>query len=215
MSSRIYLDHNACTPVDPRVLERFLEVERACPANPGSLHRAGRRARSVLEQARQEIAEVLGIASEVVTFVSGGTEANNTVVRGRGDPSLPVLLAPVEHPSVLAAAEDRGAVWWQVDASGRALIEPPSVAVGLLCLVHAQNETGVVQPVESALGLAREVGVPLHVDLSQTLGRIDIELLLREADSLAVSAHKLGGLRGLAVLIARDPGRPSAAHHRR
>jgi len=101
---KLYLDHNASTPVDPRVLDRFVEVERECPANPGSLHRAGRRARAALEEARQDVADVLSVGADSVAFVSGGTEANNLAVRGMGAPERPVLLAPVEHPSVLRAA---------------------------------------------------------------------------------------------------------------
>lgn len=203
MSPRIYLDHNACTPVDPRVLERFAEAEEACPANPGSLHRSGRKSRSALENAREDIADALGVAATEITFVSGGTEANNTVVHGAGDPSLPVLLAPVEHPSVLAAAERRGARWWQVDPGGRAIVREPDADVGLVCLVHAQNETGVMQPIDEATALARAMGVPFHVDASQSLGRIPVSGVFERADSVAISSHKLGGLRGLAVLWCR------------
>lgn len=185
------------------MLERFVQVEQECPGNPGSLHHSGRKSRAVLENARGEIAEALAVEPSQVTFVSGGTEANNLVVRGCGDPSLPVLVAPVEHPSVLAAAEQRGAAWWLVDSSGRAVVQAPANPVGLACMVHAQNETGILQPVEEAIVLARDLGVPLHVDLSQSLGRVPVAEVVSGADSLAISSHKVGGLRGLAILIAR------------
>lgn len=206
-SERWHLDHNAGTPVDPRVLERFLEVERACPGNPASLHTAGRRARAVLEEARCEAAQALGVQVERILFLSGGTEANNLVVRGAGDPEAPVLLAPTEHPSVLDPARERGVVQLAVDEYGHASIAPPDRKVGLLCLVHAQSELGTIQPVATAAELAAALGVPLHVDAAQSAGRIPIDDVLAVATTVTLSAHKLGGLRGASVLV-HDPSRP-------
>lgn len=201
----IYLDHNACTPVDARVLERFTEVERDCPANPGSLHRAGRAAAAALERARDAVARALAAEPDQVVFVSGGTEANNIAVRCQGDPTLPVLLAPLEHPSVLGPAEDRGAIWWSVDEGGRAVVLRSTTEVGLVCMVHAQNEIGTLQPIAAAAAVAQSHAAPLHVDVSQSLGRVPITDVLESADTIAVSPHKAGGLRGLAVLVARRP----------
>ncbi|MHC4077087.1 MAG: aminotransferase class V-fold PLP-dependent enzyme, partial [Planctomycetota bacterium] len=144
---KFYFDHNACVPTDDRVLARFQEVEALCPGNPGSLHASGRQARAMVEQARAEVADALGVAADDVLFVSGGTEANNLIVFGAGDPKLPVLLAPLEHPSVLDAAELRGQVPWQVSELGEAVVVPPDRPVGLVCLVHGQNEVGTLQPV--------------------------------------------------------------------
>ena len=96
---RVYLDHNASTPVDPRVLDLFVEVEREHGANPGSLHASGRRARAVVENARAEIAHCFGLEPDNVLFTSGGTEANNIAIAGHGDPALPVLLSRIEHLS--------------------------------------------------------------------------------------------------------------------
>lgn len=203
----LYLDHNACTPVDPRVLERFLQIERSHAANPASLHHSGRAARVVLERARDTIANAVKAEPEQVIFVSGGTEANNLAVAGLGDATQPVLLAPLEHPSVMGQAENRGAVWWQVDADGKAVVTEPDRPVGLVCLVHAQNEIGTLQPIAEAADVAKQLGVPLHVDISQSLGRIPIDEALEVADSLTLSPHKVGGLRGLAVLVARNPDR--------
>lgn len=202
---RFHFDHNACTPVDERVLARFLEVEGLCPGNPGSLHESGRTARAVLERSREQVAAALGVRSDDVLFVSGGTEANNIIVSGSGDPDLPVLLAQMEHASVLEAAAARGRVFWQVDSSGRAVITPPDRKVGLLCLVHGQNEVGTLQPVVEAAALARELKVPLHVDASQTLGRCPIADVMGVATSVTIATHKAGGLRGTGVLVCRDP----------
>ncbi len=200
----IYLDHAAATPVDPRVLDVFVDVERRCAGNPASLHAAGRAARQALESARGEAAHALGVPANGVWFVSGGTEANVTIVRGSGVVDRPVLLAPaIEHPSVAAAAERwRGVVGWAVTPDGRAAVVDPEAPIGLVCLAHAQSEIGTVQPVEAAAAVARRAGVPLHVDASQTLGRLPLTPVLAAADTVALSAHKAGGLRGCTVLVA-------------
>lgn len=202
----LYFDHNACTPVDSRVLACFIEVETACPGNAGSLHGAGRRARSVLEAARERVAVALGVPSADVFFVASGTEANNIVTLGAGRRDRPVLLAPLEHPSVLAAAAERGSLWWEIDADAATRVTAPASEVGLMCMAHAQSEVGTLQPVAAAAELAIELGVPLHVDAAQTLGRVDLADVLRRARTVAFSAHKVGGLRGCSVLVARDGG---------
>src|SRR5688500_1330707 len=139
-SPSVFLDHNAGAPVDPRVLERFVAVERSCPGNPSATHADGRAARAALEDARERVAAALAVRADEVVFTSGGTESNNLAVRGLGDLARPVLLAAVEHPSVLAPAEVRSISWWRTDEDGRAVIERPDAAPGLNCLVHAQNE---------------------------------------------------------------------------
>ncbi|MCC6785397.1 MAG: aminotransferase class V-fold PLP-dependent enzyme [Planctomycetes bacterium] len=203
------LDHDATTPVDPRVLARFLEVEREAPGNPGSVHALGRRARAALEEARAELADALRIPTDAVVFLASGTEANHLAVRGLGDPRLPLLASAVEHKSVLAAASERGLREWGLDRCGRAVVRPVEGRVGMLALAQAQGELGSVQPVAAAAALARELGVPLHVDAAQSLGRIQHELVLRDADTVAISAHKLGGLRGgSALLVLRARPRP-------
>jgi cysteine desulfurase len=202
-SAPIFLDHNAGTPVDPRVLERFLEVERRCPGNPASLHAPGRRARGEVEAARERIAVALGVAAADVLFTSGGTEANNLAVHGLGAPDLPVLLAAVEHPSVREPAGRRGVVEWAVGPDGRACIEAPARPVGLVCLVHGQSEVGTLQDVVAAGELANKIGAPLHVDAAQTLGRVDLRPAVAAAASLSLSPHKAGGLRGSGVLIVQ------------
>ncbi len=183
------------------MLERFAEVERSCPANPASVHGPGRRARAVLEEARAQIAAALRVAPDDVIFTSGGTEAANLAVSGLGDPELPVLLAPVEHPAVGAVAERRGIVAWRVDGNGRAIVDAPPRAVGLVCLVHAQSELGTLQPVASARRLATSLAAPLVVDASQSLGRVALDDVIPGADAVAISPHKCGGLRGHGALI--------------
>ena len=206
----IFLDHNAGTPVDPRVLERFLQVERECPANPGGLHTPGRRARGALEEARREVAAVLDAEPDQVLFVSGATEANNLVVGGVGDQALPVLCGDVEHASVAGPAQRRGRVDLDVDERARLVVERPAVEVGLLAAVHAQSEVGTLQPIARLGGLAADLGVPFHVDAAQSVGRLPLDEVLEHADSVAFSTHKAGGLRGGSMLLLRnDRVRPS------
>ena len=201
------LDHNAGGPVDPRVLARFLEIERACPGNPASAHQLGRRARAVVEDARTQVAAALAVAVDDVVFCSGGTEANNLAVLGLGDRHKPVAMAPVEHPSVVEAARARGIAWWSVDCDGLAQPQRTEVEPGLLCLVHAQSEVGAIQPVAVAAAIADEMKVPLHVDAAQSLGRIALGDVVRVASSVSISPHKCGGLRGSGVLLVRDAER--------
>jgi cysteine desulfurase len=199
-----FLDHNAGTKVDPRVLECFLEVEARCPGNPSSLHEAGRRARNEIERAREQIAQILGFTAEDVLFTSGGTESNNLAVRGIGDPKLPVLLAPVEHASVWEPAQLRGTVAWSVSKEGRAILTKPATPVGLACLVHGQSEVGTLQDVGAAARLCSSMSVPLHVDAAQSLGRIPLAEVSAGATSMAFAPHKAGGLRGTGILCVRD-----------
>lgn len=202
-----HLDHNAGGPADPRVLACFLEAERDLPGNPASAHQLGRKARAAVEDARLRVAKALGADVDDVVFCSGGTEANNQAVSGLGDVTLPAVLAPVEHPSVLEPARRRGAVWWEVDGHGRARVAAPPRRVGLVCLVHAQGEVGAIQPVVEAADLADDMQVPLHVDAAQSLGRIPVSDILARAASVSVSPHKCGGLRGIGVLVVRDAER--------
>lgn len=209
---RFRLDHNSGTAVDPRVLARFVELEARGLANPASGHSHGRAARAILEEARSQVAEALGVHDDEVLFVSGGTEANNLVIRGLGAPERPVLLAETEHPSVAEPARARGFELWDVDDAGRARVQPPRRTVGLVALVHAQSEIGALQPIEDAARLARSLGVPFHVDAAQTLGRHPLTPTAQLADTMAFATHKAGGVRGQSVLVVkravRDQLRP-------
>jgi len=197
-------DWNAGAPVEADVLERFLTVERDCPGNPASVHGPGRRARAVLEAAREQIAAALRVDQDCVLFTSGGTESANLAVLGLGDPTLPVLLSEAEHPSVFEPARARGIVSWRIDAHGTAQIAAPDRAVGLLCLVHAQSELGTLQPVGRAAALSKQLGVPMFVDAAQTLGRVALDDVVALTDALSLSPHKCGGLRGHGVLVVHE-----------
>lgn len=207
MNDAWFFDHNAGGPVDPDVLACFVATERSCPGNPASAHAPGRRARAVLEEARQRIATALGLPPDDIVFTSGGTEAANLAVHGLGDPRLPVLLSPAEHPAVVEPALVRGAVWLAVDRDGTAVLATAGEPIGLVALVHAQSELGTVQPVTAAAALASSLGAPLFVDAAQSLGRLDLAPVFATHAIVALSPHKAGGLRGHGVLAGHDLGR--------
>ena len=203
-NARVFCDANAGVPALAAVLHEFRAAEQRFPGNPASAHTAGRHARGALENARQRIASAFGLAATDVLFTSGGTEACNLAVRGLGDASLPVVCSPAEHPAVAQPARERGVVEWSVDNTGSATVTAPATPVGLVCLVHAQSEVGTLQPVDAAIALADDLGVPLLVDASQSLGRIDLRSLADTGAVVALSPHKAGGLRGHGVLLGRD-----------
>lgn len=211
---RIYLDHNATTPLHPEVAEVMTRVLRDCPGNPSSTHFEGAEARAVVERARAQVASLLGCEPDEVLFTSGATEANNTVLLSLLAGARPghVLSSSVEHPSVEAPLQVLEAAGWRVTRVGvgsggclevsdvEAAIEADTT---LISLIWANNETGVIQPVEQVAELAKSRGVRLHVDATQRVGKLPVDLCRVPADLLALSAHKLQGPKGTGCLVAR------------
>ena len=221
----IYLDHNATTPLLPEVAEAMAQCDRAGYANPASQHHAGRRARQVLEEAREEIAALLGADlqsahADQLVFTSGGTEANNLALFGlAGDTQSRILVAPIEHPSVLGPVEQLQRRDWRiehlrVDRNGvvnlhhlqellTAHPSPLTPVPSLLTLMLGNNETGVLQPVREATELAQAAGVPVHTDAVQVAGKLRIDFRQLGVDTLSVAAHKFHGPRGIGALVMR------------
>ncbi|HEY6798577.1 MAG TPA: cysteine desulfurase family protein [Kineosporiaceae bacterium] len=215
-----YLDHAATTPMLPEAVAAMAE-ELGRVGNASSLHTSGRRARRVVEEAREAIAAALGAGPSEVIFTAGGTEADNLAVKGlfwarQADrPRRRVLASTVEHHAVLdplewlagAGADVR---WLAVDELGRlrlddleaALAESPD-DVALVSVMWANNEVGTIQPIEQVVGLAHRYGVPVHSDGVQALGTLPLDFGASGVDCLAVSAHKIGGPVGAGALIAR------------
>lgn len=219
MGATIYLDHDAANPPDPRVLEVHRRALRDGWANPSSPHGPGRRARALVEEAREQVAALLGVAPGQVTFTASGTEALNlalwTVARAGARPR--VVASAVEHPSVLeplAALAGEGlveATLAPVDAAGRVDVERlASLAPGaaLVAVMAAQNETGVLQPLDEVGRVCEAVGAPLLVDACQALGRVVRDWRRAPWDLLVLSGQKLRAPRGAAALVHRGRAGP-------
>ena len=216
MTQRRYFDWNAGAPLLPEARAAIASLLELRTGNPSSVHMEGRAARDVVESARAEVAALVGAPATAVVFTAGGSEANATAIHGvlrsgDGAAGKVLLLARVEHPSVLAAAdqaEREGAVvrWLRVGSDGvidlahlDELLAAGSAA--LVCLQLANSETGVVQPVAAAAARAHAAGALVHCDAVQAAGKLTIAAGEIGADLLALSAHKLGGLVGTGALV--------------
>ncbi|MGW2206158.1 cysteine desulfurase family protein [Streptomyces sp. NPDC001774] len=219
-----YLDHAATTPMLPEAIEA-MNAQLAVTGNASSLHAAGRRARRVVEEARENLAAALGARPSEVVFTSGGTEADNLAVKGLywsrrdADPARTrVLASPVEHHAVLDAvdwlATHEGATveYLPVDRYGRvhpdalreAIAREPGT-VALATVMWANNEIGTVMPVRELADVAREFDVPLHADAVQAFGQLPVDFGASGLAALTVSGHKIGGPYGIgALLLGRE-----------
>lgn len=212
----IYLDYNATTPVDPRVLEAMLPAFTRDFANPASEHTAGRRAAELVERARHEVARLVGTRHRDIVFTAGATEAANLAIRGvlggSGPRRARVLVGATEHRAVAAAAEAAA-------AGGGGKVEPVEVHrdgtldldhlhrlladdVALVAVMAANNETGVINDVPAAAALTRRAGAVLLCDVTQAAGRIPVRLGDWGVDLAVWSAHKLYGPKGVGALAA-------------
>ncbi|EMD84301.1 cysteine desulfurase family protein [Pacificimonas flava] len=198
MTMRIYLDWNATAPMRGAAVEAIAEESRRW-ANPSSVHGEGRSAKGRLERARESLAAAFGTMPSQLIFTSGGTEALALALQGTMMPRI--LVSAVEHSAVLEAAP--GAQILPVDSDGRlclnALQDALKEGPALVALMHANNETGVLQPVEEVVDLVRACGGLTLVDAVQTAGK----MRLPSADFVAISAHKIGGPPGAGMLVAR------------
>jgi cysteine desulfurase len=228
----VYLDHAATTPMLPAALAAMTE-ELAQLGNPSSLHNAGRRARRVVEESRELIAESYGARPSEVVFTSGGTEADNLAIKGlywsrqAADPARRrVLASATEHHAVLdsvrwlAEHEHAEADWLPVDALGTvrvpalaAAIERDPASVALISVMWANNEVGTVQPVAELASLAAEYQIPFHSDAVQAAGQLPVHLAATGATALTITAHKIGGPVGVGALLLAKGVEPVPVLH--
>jgi cysteine desulfurase len=213
---RIYLDHNATTPVRDEVADAMARALRERWGNPSSVHAEGASARAAVERARDSVAALLGIESREVFFTSGATEANNTVLLGIAGSAAPsrrhVVTTAVEHPSVeapVAALEEQGVRVTRLPVDREGLVDPDALGAALrpdtslVSILYAHNETGVVQPLARVVALAHARRVLVHADVTQAVGKLPLDLREQGVDFASLSAHKFGGPKGVGCSIAR------------
>lgn len=206
--SPVYLDYNASALVRPEVQAAMAEA-LADNGNPSAVHAAGRRARARVETARARLAEMVGADAQSVVFSSGGTESNAQAIASALAAGYErLIVCASEHPCVAEAAIASGKPVKVLPVDGRGVIDlgklsellrAPGKAV--VAIHHANNESGVIQPIREAATLVREYGGWLHVDAIQSAGKIPVSMAALKADTLTLSAHKLGGPQGVGALV--------------
>ena len=210
--SHVYFDHNATTPVDERVLEAMLPYLRGDFGNASSRHEYGTVARKAVNDAREKVAALVNVQPSQVVFTSGGTEANNFFIKGAAGYSKPTQIAvsAIEHPCVAKPAQDLARQGWTVRKIGvtrdgeidlddvdAALAQP----TGIVSVMLANNETGVVQNVGEVAGKARHAGAWVHTDAVQALGKIPVDFQALGVHAMTVSGHKIYGPKGAGALV--------------
>lgn len=213
---RLYLDYNASTPIDPDVagIMRLLLVEGY--GNPSSGHWAAAPARAALDAARSQVAALLGCAPDEIVFTSGGSEANNLALKGLSgtpdDGPMHIITSAIEHPAILEPCRRLarlGVTVTYVPVDGAGLVDPDHVRQAitrdtkLISVMHANNETGTIQPVAEIAAIAHDHGIPFHTDAAQSVGKIATRIDELGADMLSVAGHKVYAPKGIGALYVR------------
>lgn len=204
---RVYLDHNATSPLRPEAKAAMLAAMEVA-GNASSVHREGRAARKLLDDARDAVARAVGAIAPMVVFTSGGSEANNMALKGA--PVERLILSAIEHPSVIEAARSTGKSVALIPVTPHGVVDLEALArllpgpKAMVSVMLANNETGVIQPIREISALAHSYDAIVHTDAVQALGKVPVNFGLLGADLMTLSAHKFGGPTGAGALIIRD-----------
>ncbi len=210
--AHVYLDHNATTPLDERVLDAMLPYMRQQYGNASSRHELGTQARRAVNDARERVAALVNVQPSQIVFVSGGTEANNLFIKGAAGYLKPtqVAVSAIEHPCVAKPAQELVRSGWKlrklaVTRDGVIDMEDVAAALqaptGIVSVMLANNETGVVQDVAAVAELAREARAWTHTDAVQALGKIEVDFAALNVHAMTISAHKIYGPKGAGALV--------------